>query len=60
MQSQVLSEMNGVYLKIFLNPDKVLSDLTVKRFYRYVLESTPRFGIGGYAGPTRYVFSLLT
>lgn len=61
MQSQVLSEMDGVYLKLFLNPVKVLNDLTVKRFYRYVLESTPRFGIEGYAlHSQRFLFADLS
>ncbi|RPB23625.1 hypothetical protein L211DRAFT_786381 [Terfezia boudieri ATCC MYA-4762] len=44
---KVLSEMDGVYLRLFLNPERVLNDLTVKRFYRYVLDSKPRFGAEG-------------
>ncbi|KAF8477194.1 UDP-glucose:Glycoprotein glucosyltransferase-domain-containing protein [Kalaharituber pfeilii] len=44
---KVLSEMDGVYLRIFLNPERMLGDLTVKRFYRYVLEPKPQFGDAG-------------
>lgn len=40
---KVLSELEGVYLKIFLNPRDNLSELPVKRFYRYVLDSQPSF-----------------
>lgn len=39
--------MDGVYLRIFLNPQRILNDLTVKRFYRYILDSKPRFGAEG-------------
>lgn len=45
---KVLSELAGVQLKIFLNPKEELSELPVKRFYRYVLESEPSFGSDGY------------
>jgi len=40
---KVLSELEGVYLRIFLNPKEGLSELPVKRFYRYVLDSAPTF-----------------
>ncbi|AEO60260.1 glycosyltransferase family 24 protein [Thermothelomyces thermophilus ATCC 42464] len=40
---KVLSELEGVHLKIFLNPIEELGELPVKRFYRYVLESAPSF-----------------
>ncbi|KAJ5499676.1 UDP-glucose:Glycoprotein Glucosyltransferase [Penicillium expansum] len=40
---KVLSELSGVQLKIFLNPKEELTELPVKRFYRYVLESEPSF-----------------
>ncbi|KAL2179491.1 glycosyltransferase family 24 protein [Thermothelomyces heterothallicus CBS 202.75] len=40
---KVLSELEGVHLKIFLNPVEELGELPVKRFYRYVLESAPSF-----------------
>lgn len=40
---KVLSELEGVYLKLFLNPKEKLQELPVKRFYRYVLDSKPQF-----------------
>ncbi|POS84491.1 hypothetical protein EPUL_004350 [Erysiphe pulchra] len=40
---KVLSNLKGVYLKIFLNPKNGLTELPVKRFYRYVLDSKPLF-----------------
>ncbi|KAF8536031.1 UDP-glucose:Glycoprotein glucosyltransferase-domain-containing protein [Trichophaea hybrida] len=44
---KVLSEMSGVYLKIFLNPSKFINELPVKRFYRHVLNSIPAFDGNG-------------
>ena len=40
---KALSELDGVYMKLFLNPKERLSELPVKRFYRYVLDSKPTF-----------------
>ncbi|KAK0611186.1 UDP-glucose-glycoprotein glucosyltransferase-like protein [Immersiella caudata] len=40
---KVLSELEGVHLQVFLNPQAALQELPVKRFYRYVLESAPKF-----------------
>jgi UDP-glucose:glycoprotein glucosyltransferase len=40
---KVLGDMDGVYLKLFLNPKEKLQELPVKRFYRYLLESKPAF-----------------
>ncbi|KAI9643244.1 killer toxin resistant protein [Ciborinia camelliae] len=40
---KAISELEGVYLKMFLNPQERLQELPVKRFYRYVLESKPTF-----------------
>jgi UDP-glucose:glycoprotein glucosyltransferase len=40
---KVISELDGVYLKLFLNPKERLQELPVKRFYRYVLNSKPTF-----------------
>ena len=42
-----LSEMDGTYLKLFLNPKQTLQELPVKRFYRYLLGSKPRFNADG-------------
>ncbi|KIN00887.1 glycosyltransferase family 24 protein [Oidiodendron maius Zn] len=44
---QVVSELDGVYLKLFLNPKGRLQELPVKRFYRYVLGSKPTFDESG-------------
>ncbi|KAI1483752.1 glycosyltransferase family 24 protein [Daldinia eschscholtzii] len=40
---KVLSQLDGVYMRIFLNPREKIEELPVKRFYRYVLESAPSF-----------------
>ncbi|KAM0140072.1 hypothetical protein ACHAPC_005629 [Botrytis cinerea] len=40
---KAISELEGVYLKMFLNPKERLQELPVKRFYRYVLDSKPNF-----------------
>jgi UDP-glucose:glycoprotein glucosyltransferase len=44
---KVLSELDGVYTRIFLNPKEKLQELPVKRFYRSVLESRPTFNEDG-------------
>ncbi|GAP85192.1 putative UDP-glucose:Glycoprotein Glucosyltransferase [Rosellinia necatrix] len=44
---KVLSELNGVFLRIFLNPNDRLGELPVKRFYRYILQSEPSFDDNG-------------
>ncbi|KAL2259492.1 hypothetical protein VTK26DRAFT_6822 [Humicola hyalothermophila] len=44
---KVLSELEGVHLQIFLNPRENVDELPVKRFYRYVLESSPSFDENG-------------
>ncbi|KAF3763610.1 family 24 glycosyltransferase [Cryphonectria parasitica EP155] len=44
---KVLSELDGVYMQIFLNPKDKLDELPVKRFYRYVLDSAPTFDDAG-------------
>jgi UDP-glucose:glycoprotein glucosyltransferase len=44
---KVLSELDGVYVKIWLNPKERLQELPVKRFYRYVLDSKPTFDDDG-------------
>lgn len=40
---KVLSELDGVHLKLFLNPKEKLEELPIKRFFRYVLETKPSF-----------------
>jgi UDP-glucose:glycoprotein glucosyltransferase len=44
---KVLSELSGVHLKLFMNPQEVLGELPVKRFYRYVLDARPTFESNG-------------
>lgn len=44
---KVLSELDGVYLQLFLNPTEQLMELPIKRFYRYILDSKPRFNENG-------------
>ncbi|CAN9430885.1 unnamed protein product [Alternaria alternata] len=47
---KVLSDMDGVHLKLYLNPKGMLQELPVKRFYRYVLEARPQFTHDGSVG----------
>ena len=44
---KVLSELDGVYTRIFLNPKEQLQELPIKRFYRQVLRSRPAFDKDG-------------
>ncbi|OAA73742.1 UDP-glucose:Glycoprotein Glucosyltransferase [Cordyceps fumosorosea ARSEF 2679] len=44
---KILSELDGVYLKLFLNPKEKLEELPIKRFFRYVLEPKPSFDEDG-------------
>ncbi|KAI0475174.1 UDP-glucose:glycoprotein glucosyltransferase [Xylariaceae sp. FL0804] len=44
---KVLSELDGVYLRVFLNPREKMEELPIKRFYRYVLDSEPTFDMAG-------------
>ncbi|KAI0599644.1 UDP-glucose:glycoprotein glucosyltransferase [Biscogniauxia sp. FL1348] len=44
---KVLSELDGVFLRIFLNPRERMEELPIKRFYRYVLDSHPIFDESG-------------
>ncbi|KAI9827074.1 MAG: hypothetical protein M1826_006438 [Phylliscum demangeonii] len=40
-------KLQGVYLKLILNPRDNLQELPIKRFYRYVLQSEPLFNADG-------------
>ena len=40
---KVLSDLEGVHLKMFLNPRERLQELPIKRFYRHVLDAKPSF-----------------
>lgn len=42
-----LSTMDGVHLKLYLNPQSRLQELPIKRFYRYLLDSKPTFDADG-------------
>ncbi|KAL2751911.1 glycosyltransferase family 24 protein [Sodiomyces alcalophilus JCM 7366] len=44
---KVLSELDGVYVKLILHPKEHINELPVKRFFRYVLESEPSFDESG-------------
>lgn len=44
---RVLSKLEGVSLKIYLNPRERLEELPLKRFYRHVLEAKAKFGNDG-------------
>ncbi|KAK4177165.1 UDP-glucose:glycoprotein glucosyltransferase-domain-containing protein [Triangularia setosa] len=44
---KVLSELEGVHLRVFLNPAENVQELPIKRFYRYVLNSAPTFDQDG-------------
>ncbi|CAK7208449.1 killer toxin resistant protein [Sporothrix bragantina] len=44
---RVLSRLEGVYMRVFLNPREHLDELPVKRFYRSVLEAAPLFDDAG-------------
>lgn len=46
---KVLSELEGVYLRLFLNPATRVDSLPVKRFYRYALDGKPSFDEHGKA-----------
>ncbi|KAL5118425.1 killer toxin resistant protein [Pleosporales sp. CAS-2024a] len=54
---KTLSDMNGVHLKLFLNPKQMLRELPVKRFYRYMLGARPTFNEDGSAGSLEAKFS---
>ncbi|KAF1828876.1 hypothetical protein BDW02DRAFT_511256 [Decorospora gaudefroyi] len=54
---KTLSDMDGVHLKLFLNPKQMLQELPVKRFYRYVLEARPHFNSDGSVGSLGAHFS---
>jgi UDP-glucose:glycoprotein glucosyltransferase len=45
--SKVLSKIDGTAIRVLLNPKAFLSELPVKRFYRYVLSHQPNFDDSG-------------
>ena len=44
---KMLSELDGVYIKLLLNPKDKVEELPVKRFYRFVIDSKPMFDESG-------------
>lgn len=44
---KVLKQMESVCLKVYLNPLREVSDLSINRFYRYVLHSSLKFDSNG-------------
>jgi UDP-glucose:glycoprotein glucosyltransferase len=44
---KVLSELEGVYVCLYLNPRERLEEIPVKRFYRHVISSKPEFSENG-------------
>jgi UDP-glucose:glycoprotein glucosyltransferase len=44
---KTISDMEGVHLKLYLNPKQMLQELPVKRFYRYLLDAKPTFTADG-------------
>ncbi|KAK5957608.1 killer toxin resistant protein [Knufia fluminis] len=54
---KTLSEMDGVEVKIFLNPREMLQELPVKRFYRNVINSAPSFHANGSLSTPQATFS---
>ena len=44
---KVLSDLDGVCVKIFLNPKERMQELPIKRFYRHVLDAKPTFSEHG-------------
>ena len=54
---KVLSELNGVHLKLYLNPKEKMKELPVKRFYRHVLDARPTFSHEGDLRDLKATFS---
>ena len=54
---KVLSELDGVHLKLYLNPKEKMKELPVKRFYRHVLNARPTFTQDGELRDLKATFS---
>jgi UDP-glucose:glycoprotein glucosyltransferase len=54
---KTLSDMEGTHLKLYLNPNRMLQELPVKRFYRYLLDAKPSFNEDGSIGRLEAHFS---
>ncbi|XEU95809.1 hypothetical protein FSHL1_001094 [Fusarium sambucinum] len=53
---KVLSELDGIYLKLFMNPKELTGELPIKRFFRYVLDSMPSFDDSGHVKSPKATF----
>ncbi|XDG04931.1 hypothetical protein ABKA04_004546 [Annulohypoxylon sp. FPYF3050] len=53
---KVLSQLDGIYMRIFLNPKEKLEELPIKRFYRHILDSAPSFDDSGKVKPLGATF----
>ncbi|UNI17283.1 killer toxin resistant protein [Purpureocillium takamizusanense] len=56
---KVLSDLEGVYVKLILNPRDKIGELPVKRFFRFVMEPKPSFDASGNVAGLRATFSNL-
>ncbi|KAI9654583.1 MAG: hypothetical protein M1831_005344 [Alyxoria varia] len=54
---RVLSQMEGVHTRIWLNPREAMKELPVKRFYRHVLQPGPSFDESGSTSTPGATFS---
>ncbi|KAL4819346.1 UDP-glucose:glycoprotein glucosyltransferase-domain-containing protein [Aspergillus spinulosporus] len=54
---KIISDLDGVRLRLFMNPRDELRELPIKRFYRYVLEAQPSFGQDGSVSRPTATFS---
>ncbi|KAG9251674.1 UDP-glucose:glycoprotein glucosyltransferase-domain-containing protein [Emericellopsis atlantica] len=53
---ETLSQLDGVYLKLFMNPKEKIEELPVKRFFRYALQPKPSFDEAGRLKPINATF----
>ncbi|KAJ6439944.1 UDP-glucose:glycoprotein glucosyltransferase [Purpureocillium lavendulum] len=56
---KVLSDLEGVYLKLILNPREKIGELPVKRFFRFVMEPKPSFDVSGAVAGLKATFNSL-
>ncbi|KAG6040771.1 hypothetical protein E4U41_007146 [Claviceps citrina] len=54
---KAVSQLDGVYMKMIMNPKEELEDLPVKRFFRYVVETKPVFEKDGSLKPPEAIFA---
>ncbi|CAG8627822.1 448_t:CDS:10, partial [Ambispora leptoticha] len=54
---KTLSEIEGVHIYIYMNPHLSLTELPLKRFYRYVLDTRIKFDVNGNPIPPSALFN---